>query len=67
VNPAPRLSRLASSRRRRVALGSGTTVQDVNRLLNQFGQMQKMFKQVSLSDHKGTLKKIKKGKKGFMF
>ena len=58
---------LNSSRRRRVALGSGTTVQDVNRLLNQFGQMQKMFKQVSLSDHKGTLKKIKKGKKGFMF
>lgn len=58
---------LNSSRRRRVALGSGTTVQDVNRLLNQFGQMQKMFKQVSLSDHKGALKKIKKGKKGFMF
>jgi signal recognition particle subunit SRP54 len=29
------------SRRRRIAAGSGTTVQEVNRLLNQFGQMRK--------------------------
>lgn len=56
-----------SSRRRRVAAGSGTTVQDVNRLLNQFSQMQKMIKQMSAFDKKGTLKKIKKGKKGFPF
>ena len=33
-----------SSRRRRIAKGSGTTVQDVNSLLNQFKQMQKMMK-----------------------
>ncbi len=33
-----------SSRRRRIAKGSGTTVQDVNALLNQFKQMQKMMK-----------------------
>ena len=32
------------SRRRRVARGSGTTVQDVNRLLRQFGEMQKMMR-----------------------
>ncbi len=32
-------------RRRRIALGSGTTPQDVNQLLNQFNQMQKMMKQ----------------------
>ena len=32
------------SRRRRVACGSGTTVQDVNRLLRQFAQMRKMLK-----------------------
>jgi signal recognition particle subunit SRP54 len=32
------------SRRRRIATGSGTTVQDVNQLLKQFAQVQKMFK-----------------------
>ena len=32
------------SRRRRIAQGSGTTVQDVNKLLNQFQMMQKMIK-----------------------
>ncbi len=58
---------LNSSRRRRIASGSGTTVQDVNRLLNQFSQMQKMFKQMSSMDKKGALKKFKKGKKGFPF
>lgn len=58
---------LNSSRRRRIAAGSGTTVQDVNRLLNQFSQMQKMFKQMSSMDKKGALKKFKKGKKGFPF
>lgn len=34
------------SRRKRVAKGSGTTVQDVNRLLNQFVQIQKMVKRL---------------------
>ncbi len=60
-------SLLNSSRRRRIAMGSGTTVQDVNRLLNQFGQMQKMFKQMDSFDKKGGIKKLKKGKKGFPF
>jgi signal recognition particle subunit SRP54 len=35
------------SRRRRIATGSGTTVQDVNQLLKQFAQVQKMFKAMS--------------------
>jgi signal recognition particle subunit SRP54 len=35
---------LNGSRRRRVARGSGRSVQDVNRLLKQFQQMQKMMK-----------------------
>ncbi len=56
-----------SSRRKRIAGGSGTSVQDVNRLLNQFGQMQKMFKQMSTLDKNKALKKFKKGKKGFPF
>ena len=35
------------SRRKRIAVGSGTTVEDVNRLLKQFDQMKKMMKQLS--------------------
>jgi signal recognition particle subunit SRP54 len=35
------------SRRRRIARGSGTAVQDVNRLLNQFQEMRKMMKRFS--------------------
>ena len=34
------------SRKRRIAAGSGTKVEDVNRLLRQFEQMQKMMKQL---------------------
>ncbi|MSO91864.1 MAG: signal recognition particle protein [Rhodospirillales bacterium] len=37
---------LNGSRRRRIAAGSGTTVQDVNRLLKQFQQMSTLMKQV---------------------
>ena len=35
------------SRRRRIARGSGTSVQEVNQLLNQFKEVQKMMKQLS--------------------
>ena len=38
---------LNGNRRRRIARGSGTTPQQVNQLLNQFRQMQKMMKQMS--------------------
>ena len=34
------------SRRKRIAAGSGTTVQEVNNLLRQYGQMRKMFKSI---------------------
>ena len=37
------------SRRRRIALGSGSTAQDINQLLKQFQQTQKMVKQLSRS------------------
>ena len=37
---------LNGSRRRRIARGSGTTIQDVNRLIKQFQMMQKMIKQM---------------------
>ena len=35
------------SRRRRIARGSGTTVQAVSQLVKQFGQMRKVMKQIS--------------------
>jgi len=38
---------LNGSRRRRIAHGSGTTIQAVNQLVKQFGQMQKVMKQMS--------------------
>jgi signal recognition particle subunit SRP54 len=41
------------SRRKRIAAGSGTSVQQVNRLLNQFQQMQKLFKRMGGKMPKG--------------
>ncbi len=38
---------IGGSRKRRIARGSGTTVQEVNQLLNQFRQIQKMMRQMS--------------------
>ncbi|NJN84841.1 MAG: signal recognition particle protein [Caldilineaceae bacterium] len=49
---------LNASRRRRIAAGSGTTVQDVNTLIKQFRDMQKMMKQMGIMGGKG------KGKRG---
>jgi signal recognition particle subunit SRP54 len=49
------------SRRNRIATGSGTSVGDVNRLVKQFGEMQKMMKRMG---GMGLGKKGKKGKKG---
>jgi len=46
---------LNASRKRRIARGSGTTIQDLNQLLNQFRQMQKMVKQLSSSKGRGIL------------
>jgi signal recognition particle subunit SRP54 len=48
-----RPSIINGNRRRRIALGSGTTVQDVNRLLKQFDEMQRMMKRFS----KGTMRR----------
>jgi len=56
-----------SSRRRRIATGSGASVQDVNKLLNQFSQMQKMFKKMGTLEKKAQFKKLRKGKGGFPF
>ncbi|HEY0444566.1 MAG TPA: signal recognition particle protein [Candidatus Limnocylindrales bacterium] len=45
---------LNASRRRRVAAGSGTTLPDVNRLVKQFGEMQKLMKQLSGGGRRGA-------------
>jgi signal recognition particle subunit SRP54 len=44
---------LNGSRRRRIAKGSGTSIQDVNRLIKQFSMMQKMMKKMSRPGKKG--------------
>ena len=53
---------IKASRKRRIATGAGTTVQEVNRLLNQFDQMRTMMK----SMQKGGLARMMRGMKGMM-
>ncbi len=52
---------IKGSRKRRIASGSGNQVQDVNRLLKQFAQMQKMMKRMK---KKGGLMGLMQGMKG---
>lgn len=54
---------IKGSRKRRIAAGSGTQIQDVNRLLKQFTQMQKMMKKMS---GKGGMRKMMRQMKGMM-
>ena len=54
---------IKASRKVRIANGSGTQVQDVNKLLKQFLQMQKMMKKMS---KKGALKNLMRGMRGQM-
>ncbi|GFZ82696.1 signal recognition particle protein [Elstera cyanobacteriorum] len=49
---------LNAKRRVRIAKGSGTDVADVNRLIKQFGDMQKMMKQVQAMGKSGKLAKM---------
>lgn len=49
---------IAGSRKKRIAVGSGTQIQDVNRLLKQFEQMQKMMKKFSKP---GGMQKMMRG------
>lgn len=52
---------IRSSRKVRIAKGSGTEVQDINRLLKQFDQMQKMMKRFAKA---GSMKKLLRGFSG---
>jgi signal recognition particle subunit SRP54 len=59
---------IKGSRRRRIAAGSGTQVQDVNRLLKQHIQMRKMMKKMSRGGMGKMLRGMKgKGPQGFPF
>ena len=53
---------IKASRKRRIAAGAGVPVQEVNRLLNQFEQMQKVMKQMQ----KGGLARMMRGMKGML-
>ena len=46
---------LNASRRQRIAKGSGTTVQDINRLFKQYQQMEKMMKQMKKMHKRGKM------------
>lgn len=50
---------LNGSRRKRIAAGSGTSVEEVNKLLRQFEQTKKMMKQFSSMEKRGMLGKMK--------
>ena len=54
---------LNGSRKRRITEGSGTTIQDLNRLLKQFKQMQKMMKKMG---NKGAMQNMMRGLGGMM-
>ena len=54
---------IKGGRKRRIAEGSGTQIQDVNRLLKQFTQMQKMMKKMSA---KGGMRKMMSGMQGML-
>jgi len=54
---------IKGGRKRRIAAGSGTQIQDVNKLLKQFTQMQKMMKKMS---GKGGMRKMMSGMQGMM-
>lgn len=54
---------ISGSRKRRIAMGSGTQVQDIGRLIKQHKQMQKMMKKFSA---KGGMAKMMRGLGGMM-
>jgi signal recognition particle subunit SRP54 len=64
MTPAERVKPeiIKASRKRRIAAGAGVPVQDVNRLLSQFEQMQKMMKMMS----KGGMQKMMRNMRGML-
>ena len=50
---------LNTSRRQRIAKGSGTNIQEVNRLIKQFDQTRKMMKMVTGNQMAGMMSRMK--------
>jgi signal recognition particle subunit SRP54 len=65
MTPAERRdpSLLNGSRRRRIAAGSGADLPEVNRLVKQFGEMQKLMKQLSGGGRRGALGSLMGGRR----
>ena len=61
INQYPKV--IKGSRKKRIASGSGTSIQEVNKLLKQFTQMQKMMRKMS---GKGGMKKMMRSMQGMM-
>ncbi len=49
---------IRGSRKKRIAMGSGTQIQDINRMLKQFSQMQRMMKKFGKGGMKGMMRKM---------
>jgi signal recognition particle subunit SRP54 len=49
---------IRGSRKKRIALGSGTKIQDLNKMMKQFSQMQRMMKKFGKGGMKGMMKKM---------
>lgn len=58
------VSIIDAKRRKRIAMGSGTKVSDVNKLLKQFDEMRKMMRQMSVKTNQPAASKKSKAKKG---
>jgi signal recognition particle subunit SRP54 len=54
---------LNGSRRRRIAAGAGTDLPEVNRLVKQFGEMQKLMKQLSAGGRRGAMGSLLGGRR----
>ena len=65
MTPKERLNTdiIDAKRKKRIAMGSGTQVSDVNKLLKQFEEMRKMMRQMNVKAQQQSSKKVK-GKKG---
>ena len=57
---------IKASRKRRIAVGSGTTVQDVNKLMKQFQEMTRMMKRMNKMGKKGLMRGGLPGMPGMM-
>ena len=68
MNPIERAKRniINGSRKKRIAKGSGTSIQDVNKLIKQFGETKKMMQLMSNKKNMANMMRQMKGMRGGM-